>query len=339
LLEVVGIAQPAVVGGVAQKPVEGISMAYTFPAEGAAFPDRRQEQYFEMIGHRAIYAGGWMACFRHARLPWLARETSPSTGKWELYHVAEDYSQSRDLSGKDPEKLRELQDLFMAEAARHHVLPLDDRMAERLDVTLRPGYFTGRDRIVLPPGMVRLPEGAGPKTHNVNHSIHVEAAIAEAGVEGVLVCLGGKTAGWSLFIRDHRLVYHYNWFDTERYEIVSEMPVPTGDVDLRALFAVEGAVPGGPAQVRLSINGTVCGEGRIDKQVRARFGFESYDVGVDKISPVCDTYPRRRGRQEFPFTGGAIRSVAFEFFGPGNELSLEERFESMLRTESWTLSG
>lgn len=339
LLEVVGIAQPAVVNGVAQKPVEGISMAYTFLKGGAAAPSRRQEQYFEMIGHRAIYSDGWMASFRHAQLPWKSRETSPTAGRWELYHVAEDFSQSEDVSGKNPEKLRELQDLFTAEAARHNVLPLDDRMAERMDVTLRPGYFTGRNKIVLPPGMVRLPEGAGPKTNNVNHSIHVEASIAEADAEGVLVCLGGKTAGWSLFIRDHLLVYHYNWFDAERYEIVSEMPVPIGNMDLRALFAIEDAVPGGPAQVRLFINGTACGEGRIDKQVRARFGFESYDVGVDKISPVCDTYPRRQGRQEFPFTGGTIRSVAFELFGPGNELSLEERFELMLRTESWALSG
>lgn len=337
LLEIVGITQPAVVNGVSQKPVEGVSMAYTFSERAASAPSRRREQYFEMIGHRAMYSEGWMASLRHARLPWKARDTSPTTGRWELYHVAEDFSQSEDLANKHPDKLRELQDLFLAEAARHNVLPLDDRMAERMDVNLRPGYFTGRDKVVLYPGMVRLPEGSGPKTNNVDHAIQVDASIPADGAEGVLICLGGKSAGWSLFLRDRRLVYHYNWFDMERYEIVSDMSVPSGDVDLKAFFAVEGTVPGGPAQVRLFINGTPSGEGRIERQVRARFGFESYDVGVDKLSPVSRTYPE--GKPGFPFTGGLIRLVAFEFFGPGNGLSLEDRFELMLKMETWATAG
>jgi arylsulfatase len=330
LLEIVGIAQPAIVNGVPQKPVEGISMAYSFLEGGESAPNRRREQYFEMIGHRAIYADGWMACLRHARLPWKPRETSPA-GKWELYHISEDFSQSQDLSETHPEKLRQLQDLFMAEAARHDVFPLDDRMAERMDVNLRPGYFAGRDRVVLYPGMVRLPEGAGPRTNNVDHSITVAAWIPEAGAEGVLICLGGKSAGWSFFIRGGHLVYHYNWFDTERYEIVSDRPVPHGEVELKALFAVEGTVPGGPARLRLFINGEACGEGRIGQQVRARFGFESYDVGIDKISPVT-SYPE--GKPGFPFSGGAIKFVALDFFGSGNEMGLEERLEAMMRMEA-----
>lgn len=337
ILEVVGITQPAIVNGVSQVPVEGVSMAYTFLSGSASAPGRKREQYFEMVGHRAIYADGWMASLRHARLPWVSRDASSDAGKWELYHIDEDFSQAENVAGTFPEKLRELQDLFLAEAARHNVLPLDDRMAERLDVALRPGYFMGRDKVILYPGMVRLPEGAGPKTHNVDHVINVEASLPVPGAEGVLVCLGGKSAGWSLFIRDGRLVYHYNWFDTERYEIISDIPVPAGDAVLTAAFAVDGTVPGGPARVRLFMNGVPCGEGRIGKQVRARFGFESYDVGVDKISPVCASYPR--GRPGFPFTGGTIRSVAFEFSGAGNELTLEERFELMLKMESSAPAG
>jgi arylsulfatase len=135
LLEVVGISQPAMVNGVPQKPVEGVSMAYTFLPGAESAPGRKLEQYFEMIGHRAIYAEGWMASFRHARLPWESREASPNAGKWELYHVDADFSQAENLAEKHPEKLRELQDLFLAEAARHDVLPLDDRMADRMDVS------------------------------------------------------------------------------------------------------------------------------------------------------------------------------------------------------------
>jgi arylsulfatase len=332
ILEVVGIAQPTVVNGVHQKPVEGVSMAYSFFKESEAAPSRRRVQYFEMIGHRAIYADGWMASFRHSHLPWKSREHSPTTGKWELYHIAEDFSQSENLAGAYPEKLRELQDLFMVQAARHDVLPLDDRMPERLDVNLRPGFFTGRDKVILHPGMVRLPEGAGPKTNNVDHSISADVWIPETGAEGVLVCLGGQTAGWSLFIRDRRLVYHYNWFDTERYEFVSDAPIPAGEAALRAVFAVEGREPGGPAQVRLVVNGRFCGGGRIEKQVRARFGFESYDVGVDTLSPVSNTYPP--GRTGFPFVGGAIRAVSLEFFGVSQDLSPEERIDLMLKMET-----
>lgn len=141
LLEVVGIAQPAVVNGYVQRPIEGTSFAYTFAAENADAPSTRTQQYFEMLGNRAMYADGWIASCRHGRLPW---ETSGSAGfdedRWELYHLDSDYSQAVDLAAQEPERLRRLQDLFMADAARYNVLPLDDRFAERLDVTLRPSY-------------------------------------------------------------------------------------------------------------------------------------------------------------------------------------------------------
>jgi arylsulfatase len=185
------------------------------------------------------------------------------------------------------------------------VLPLDDRFAERLDATLRPSLFGGRNEITLFRGMGRLPEGSAPKTANVNHAIDVIAKIPEAGAEGVLVCLGGDSAGWTLFVECDRLRYHYNWFTLERYDVVADSPLPRGSVALRMEFECEKpGTPGGPAVVRLFHDGRLVGQGRIDKQVPGRFGFESLDVGEDSMSPV---YPGYRQRLPFSFTGGIER--------------------------------
>jgi arylsulfatase A-like enzyme len=329
ILEVVGIAEPASVNGVPQKPIEGVSMAYTFAAENASSPSRRYTQYFEMLGNRALYHDGWIACCRHGRLPWITFGSADfAKDRWELYRIAEDFSESVDLAAEQPEKLRELQDLFMSEAAKYNVLPLDDRFIERADVTLRPSYFYGREHVTFYPGMVRLPEGSAPKTHNVTHTITVDAEVPANGAEGVLVCLGGDTAGWSLYLKDGRLVYHYNWFDTERYEVVSSTPVPKGKVELKMEFINEGEVPGGPATVRLFVNGKQSGEGKIKKQVRGRFGLESLDVGMDALSPVSKVYADKR---PFAFTG-KIENVRFDF-GDGTDLTPAERLEQRLKMD------
>jgi arylsulfatase len=221
--------------------------------------------------------------------------------RWELYDVDADFSQSEDLAARHPDKLRELQELFLVEAGRRDVLPLDDRFAERLDAALRPSTFGGRREITLFRGMGRLPEGSAPKTANVDHAIDVVVEIPDEGAEGVLVCLGGDTAGWSLFVEDDRLRYHYNWFTLERYDVVAEAPLPRGTVTLRMELTCETPdAPGGPAVVRLFQDGQLVGEGRVEKQVPGRFGFESLDVGEDTMSPV---YPGYRDRLPFGFTG------------------------------------
>jgi arylsulfatase len=329
VLEVAGIAEPASVNGVAQKPIEGVSMAYTFAARNADATSRRYTQYFEMFGNRALYHDGWIACCRHGRLPWInAGSADFAKDKWELYNLREDYSEAVDLAAKEPEKLRELQDLFMAEAARYNVLPLDDRFIERADVTLRPSYFYGRQHVTFYPGMVRLPEGSAPKTHNVTHTITVNADIPAAGAEGVLVCLGGDTAGWSLYIKDSKLIYHYNWFDMERYEVTSTSPVPKGKVELRCEFVNEGKVPGGPATVKLFVNGKESGNGKIAQQVRGRFSLESLDVGLDALSPVSKAYADRR---PFAFTG-KIDKVRFDF-GDGVEQTPAEKLAQHIKMD------
>ena len=331
ILEVVGIAEPAMVNGVPQKPIEGVSMAYSFSAQNAGAPSPHYTQYFEMFGNRALYHDGWIACARHGRLPWLnAASVDFALDKWELYHIADDFSEGNDLAAQFPEKLRELQDLFFAEAARNNVLPLDDRfIAERADVTQRPSFFYGRKHVTFYPGMLRLPEGSAPKTHNISHVITVNAEIPKGGAEGVLVCLGGDTAGWSLFMRDGKLVYHYNWFDMERYEIVSTTPVPDGKVELQCEFTNETKTLGGPASVRLLINGKEAGKRKIDKQVAGRFGLECLDVGADTLSPVVKSYGDKR---PFAFTG-RIEKVRFDFDGAGAELTAQEKYELQARMD------
>ena len=296
LLEVVGIAQPDSVNGTTQKPIEGVSMAYTFDQANAEAPSTRTTQYFEMFGNRAIYNDGWIACCRHGRLPWEMQAVASFADdekNWELYHLEEDWSEANNLAADNPQKLQELKILFSVEAARYNVPPLDDRMAERFDISLRPSYFSGRDHVTLYPGMIRLPEGSAPKLNNVHHTITAKAEIPDGGAEGVVLALGGDTAGFVLMVRDGKLVYHYNWFDTERYEVASTAPVPTGPVELAMEFTPESETPGSPATVRLTVNGQAAGEGRIEKQVFARFSVESLDVGDGYAVAGRQGLPRR----------------------------------------------
>ncbi|HKS72523.1 MAG TPA: arylsulfatase [Terriglobales bacterium] len=328
ILDVIGIAEPTMVDGVAQKPMEGVSMSYTFDRANAKAKSARATQYFEMLGNRAIYYEGWIASCRHGRLPWVTKGTADfGDDRWELYNIEEDFSQSEDLAASHPEKLRELQERFLVEAGRRDVFPLDDRFAERMDTTLRPSFFGGRKEITLFPEMGRLPEGSAPKMNNVNHAIDVIAEIPEDGAEGVLVCLGGDTAGWSLFVEGDRLHYHYNWFTLERYDVVADEPLPRGRLVLRMEFECETPqTPGGPAVVRLLHNGRLVGQGRIEKQVPGKFGFESLDVGEDTMSPV---YPGYRERLPFRFTG-RIESVEFHL-GEAATRTTEELVERHLQ--------
>lgn len=242
-----------------------------------------------------------------------------------LYDIRNDFSQAEDLAAKYPEKLRELQDLFLIEAARHDVLPLDDRFVERQNIALRPNFFTGRRELELHRGMVRIPEGSGPKTSNVDLTLTVRATIPESGAEGVIACMGGDTSGWSLFVDGDRLRYHYNWHDTERYDVIASESLPRGQVELRMeVRCDEPLTPGAPATVRLFHGEKLVGEGRIAQQVRGRFG-ECLDVGQDSLSPV---YPGYRDRLPFVLTGELER--VHLSLGLVAEVSVEEQLEEQL---------
>jgi arylsulfatase len=310
LMEVVGIAEPKMVNGYIQRPIEGTSFAYTFDKANAKAKSKRTKQYFEMLGNRAMYADGWIASCRHGRLPW---ETQGSAGfdedKWELYNIEKDFSQAEDLADKEPERLRQLQDMFMAEAAKYNVLPLDDRFAERLDVTLRPSYFFGRKKVTFYPGMTRLPEGSGPKLIGVPFRMTVPIEIPKEGAEGVLFALGGDAAGFSLFLWEGKARFHYNFFGIRRYDVISPKKLDPGKHEIVLDFTPESKTPGCPADVALSVDGAVVAKGRIDEQVPQRCGTETMDVGMDCVSPVCADYEKKG---LFPFTG-KIESVTLDF--------------------------
>ena len=181
-----------------------------------------------MFGNRALYHDGWVAACRHGKLPW---ETSGSASfdsdKWELYNVDKDFSEFNDLAAKEPKKLRELQDLFLAEAAKYNVLPLDDRFAERADVSTKPNNLRGITRFVYLSGTTRIPETSSPNTKNVNHVIAAEVEIGND-TEGVIVCCGGESGGYTLFMKDRKLHWEHNWFNTSRYLVSSTEPIPAG---------------------------------------------------------------------------------------------------------------
>ncbi|TPX05025.1 arylsulfatase, partial [Schumannella luteola] len=251
---IVGLAQPTEVNGYIQKPIEGTSFAYTFAADNADAPSTRTQQYFEMFGNRAMYADGWIASCRHGRLPW---ETSGSYSwdddVWELYDITHDFSQSIDLAAQEPARLRQLQDLFMADAARYQVLPLDDRFAERLDVTLRPSYFAGRSRVTFHEGMTRLPEGSGPKLVSVPLTLTAEIEVRDSGAEGVVFAVGGDAAGWALFGWEGGIRFHYNFFGIRRYDLRSSDTLEPGTHTVVLTIAPRTPQPGGPADVSLAV--------------------------------------------------------------------------------------
>ena len=310
LLEIVGVTHPKEVNGYMQKPIEGTSFAYTFAPDNADAPSRHTRQYFEMLGNRAMYSNGWIASCRHGRLPWETSGTySWDDDTWELYNITDDFSQAVDLAADEPERLRELQDMFMADAAKYNVLPLDDRFAERLDVTLRPSYFSGRDHVTFHEGLTRLPEGSGPKLVSVPLTISAKVVIPDDGAEGVIFAVGGDAAGWSLFGWEGKARFHYNYFGIRRYDLQSPEPLSSGEHTIEVTITPQEQRPGGPADVTMSVDGSQVGTLTLPEQIPQRCGTECMDVGMDSVSPVCNDYD---DRGLFPFNG-RIHAVDFDF--------------------------
>jgi len=305
ILEVVGITQPAMANGVPQKPIEGVSLAYTFSRENAGKPSKHYTQYFEMFGNRALYHDGWVAGCLHGKAPWItAGSASFDSDTWELYNIDEDFSQANDLAAKEPKKLRDLQDRFMAEAAKFDVLPLDDRFAERADPALKPSHLRGRTKFVYPGGTVRVPERSSPYTKNVHHTIAAEVVIPERGAEGVLACCGGLGGGWTLFMKDGKLHWEHNYYNEVRYRVSSTTKIPAGrqvvsaevKVDKQGKFETGGTVT-------LRVGRKAVGGGRFAKQIGGFYtANESFDVGCDTCSPVSDRY-----QTPFAFTGEIVK--------------------------------
>jgi arylsulfatase len=306
ILEAAGITEPYMVNGVPQKPIEGVSMVYSF--DDAMAKGQRPTQYFEMFGNRAIYNDGWIAACRHGRLPWENLGSFDfEEDTWELYKVDEDFSEYNDVGTKYPEKLRKLRELFWMEAVKYNVLPLDDRFIERADPSLRPSLIEGRTSFTYYPGAIRIPESSAPNTKNRSHTITVNLENPKEGGDGVLVAEGGIVGGFSLYVKEGRPTYEYNWFTQARYKVAGSEKLPVGRCVISADFQYDGGGVGKGGKVSLFVNGKKVGEGRVDKTEPARFSAdETFDIGMDTGSPVSADY-----QSPNPYRG-AIKDVRIE---------------------------
>ena len=288
ILDVAGIPAPATVDGITQKPMDGVPITASF-TDAQARPVR-ERQYFEVFSNRAIYDKGWIACAQHT-FPWR-QDYAPGhweNDRWELYHLDEDFSEANDLATAHPEKLAELQAIFDQECETYGVYPLDDRGAARLAVPKPPpgGADPNRTHFTYYPGALRLPETAAPNTKNRSHSIEIQI---ERPGDGVLLAIGGQSAGFVLYVKGGKPIYHYNWFDRERTVISSSQPLPEGSSLLRFVFSYDGGGVGKGGEGVLYLNGQEVGRQRIPHTVAGRFGIDTFGVGADTGSPVCNDY-------------------------------------------------
>ncbi|MBV8883285.1 MAG: arylsulfatase [Chroococcidiopsidaceae cyanobacterium CP_BM_RX_35] len=289
ILEAIGISAPVEINGIAQKPIEGTSLIYTF--EDAKIPTRHTTQYFEMFGNQGIYHDGWMASALRS-IPWdpYPKPADLINLDWELYNINNDFTQAKNLAEQNPEKLREMRRLFYAEAAKYNVLPLDDRRTERFRIELRPSLTQGRSTFSYPDRM-RLPEGSAPDVKHKNHTITADVVIPAKGAEGVLLTQGGRFGGYGLFVQDGKLVYHYNLAGVERFNVVSNQTLPTGKVTLKAVYKTDADRPAAGGTVTLYANNKRIGEGRVEKSLPNRLSIdETLDVGYDTGTPLTETY-------------------------------------------------
>lgn len=300
VLEAAGLPAPISVNGVQQMPLHGVSMRYCF--DGADEPDRHETQYFEMFGNRGVYHKGWTAVTRHS-IPWVmvgGEVPAFDDDRWELYDTRSDWSQARDVAAEHPEVLHELQRLWLIEAVKYGVLPLDDRGIERAmpEMAGRPTLITGKTQLLFS-GMGRLSENSVVSIKNKSHSVTAEIDVTEAGVEGVIVAQGGSIGGWALYAKDGRLRYCYNLFGIRRFTVDGDRPIPAGRHQVRMEFRYDGGGLGKGGDVVLLLDGDTIGAGRVDATAAFIFSADdTCDVGREGGALVTDDYG-----QDNAFTG------------------------------------
>jgi arylsulfatase len=300
IYEAVGIEFPQILNGVAQKPIEGVSMVYSF--DSASAPGRHRTQYFEMFVNRAIYTDGWWAASR-VNVPWIgdAAPANPDTAKWELYNLDEDFSQANDLAAENPEKLRQLQDLWWSEAARYQVLPLDGRKTVRLSAELqgRPSLAGGRTTFTYSPGVEALPAGSAPSLLNKSWTITADLEVPKGGADGAVFAMGALDGGYALYVQEGRPVFVGNYLGRTWTRVTSRSGIPAGDVQLRAEFNYDGGGLGKGGTMSLFVNDAKVGEARMNATHPLTLGLGgALDIGMDSGAPVDDAYT-----PPFRFTG------------------------------------
>ena len=289
IYEIAGIQAPEFVNGIKQMPIHGTSMTYSF--ESASSPSTHKTQYFEILGNRAMYHEGWIASCFHGRLPWIRLQGFEFDGPqevWELYNVAEDFSQAVDLAKSEPKKLKELQDLFERHAKEFGIYPLRDPGSPRNGDFAVPHSLDGFNKIKYTSAHTRMPESSVINLKNCSYRINAEIKITNKSDSGVIACQGGNMAGWSLYLDEHtKPVFHYNLFGHEHFSFKSDTPLKSGHQSIEVLFAYDGGFGAG-GTVSLSVNGSEVSRGQITKTVPLVFSMsgETFDVGVDTGSPV-----------------------------------------------------
>jgi arylsulfatase len=289
ILEAAKLPEPKVVDGTPQIPMEGVSMVYTF--DNAKAKERHTTQYFEIAGNRAIYNNGWYARTIH-RAPWEMKVRN-TLGKdiWELYDLRADFSLTNNLAAKNPKKLKEMQALFMKEAETHHVLPIDDRVMERLNgqAVGRPDMMGGRTSITLAEGMTGMMESVFLNVKNKSNTITAEVEVPASGANGTIFAQGGRFGGWSLYVKNGVPAYDYNFLGLMRFSIASAKPLAPGKATIKFDFAYDGGGPGKGGMGTLFVNNEKVAEGRIEHTQAGMFSAdETADVGIDLGTPVVE---------------------------------------------------
>ena len=329
ILEAAGIQAPDVVDGIKQKPIEGVSMAYTFDQANAKAPSKRETQYFEMFCNRGIYHLGWYACTTPFAPPWLM-----GTGKlpdvndyaWELYNIDEDFSQNNDLAAKNPDKLKEMQGLFLKEAEKYQVLPLDNTLLTRL-ITPRPSAVAGKTEFIYLGANAGLPVGNAPSILNKDFTITAEVTVPENGAEGMIVTLGGRFGGYGLFLHQGTPVFVYNFLDLERFRWEAGpdangdsvgKPLAPGKHALVFDFKYDGPGPAKGGTGVLSVDGQEIARKTIPHTISMLMAIdETFDIGSDTRTGVDDSY-------ELPFNfTGTIDKLTFKL-GPSQMMEMDQ---------------
>jgi arylsulfatase A-like enzyme len=300
VLDVAHLPEPTMVNGFEQQPLQGVSMAYLF--DDAAAPDRRESQYFEMVCNRGMYHKGWMAVTRHS-VPWLFGAVLPPLDDdvWELYDTTTDWTQAHDIAADHPDKVAHLQRLFLIEAVKHQVLPLDDRRVERFnsDLAGRPSLVTGPSQLLFG-GMGRLTENTVLNLKNKSYTVTADIEVPDEKANGVIVAQGGAFGGWSLYLKDGVPSHCYNMLGLNLIKAVATEPLSPGNHQVRVEFAYDGDGLAKGADTTLLVDGSPVGSARQEASIPMLFsGDETLDVGVDYGSSVSDDYTPDTSR----FTG------------------------------------
>jgi len=304
LLEATGIPAPVMVDGIAQKPIEGVSMAYTFDKANANAPSTRTTQYFEMFANRAIYHDGWIAATTPPAPPWLLGTAKLPQDvingyKWELYNLTEDYSEANDLAAKMPDKLREMQELFLVEAAKYNVFPLDNSVLPRI-IAPRPSATAGRNVFTYSGEMPGLPDSDAPSILNKSYTITADVEIPQGGAEGMLVTLGGRFGGYGFYLLKGKPVFLYNFLDLERFRWDGQQALAPGKHTLVFDFKYDGPGFGKGGTGVLRVDDKDVATRKVPHTIPFLMAIdETFDVGVDTRTPVDD----KEYQVPFRFTG------------------------------------